>query len=252
MDSIAAMLGLGLEDDQKAKLLADQLRGRKEAADFFGVTTVPTISAGAQAEGKDIMDAATRGGVLVNARKQREAADQLQEDRFGEAERVRALQRTLALEDEKRLRRQALADEARLRQQKLGDAEDTQYEKDIREDYTTFVNPDDPSDRVTARIQGGEWINESGLPVGFNLSGKMPIDDYDKLQSTANRKSALPYAMTGNKKWGSSKERGEATEAGEKANVLNTLTETFDDGWEPLAPGVAPVQTVHRLSLIHI
>jgi hypothetical protein len=47
------------------------------------MTTVPTIAAGAQAEGKSVLDAAKQGGTLINARKARAATKQLQEDRFG-------------------------------------------------------------------------------------------------------------------------------------------------------------------------
>ena len=72
MDDISALLGLGVEDAQKTQMLANSLRGRKDAADRFALSTIGNISQGAQGEQGAIMAGAQQAGGLRKALQDRE------------------------------------------------------------------------------------------------------------------------------------------------------------------------------------
>lgn len=79
-DQYAMMMGLDLTDEERMRMLADSLRGKQEAADFFALSTVPNISGAATARGEELKDTAERVGVLKNAladRQSREEQDEL-------------------------------------------------------------------------------------------------------------------------------------------------------------------------------
>ncbi len=101
-DPIAAMLGLEIDDEEKTRALADSLRGRKRAADFFSVSTINPIAKGAQAEAGDVMASAEEVGGLRKALAEREAT----------AERDRLKQAFDAEQQRKRL--EATAEQGRL------------------------------------------------------------------------------------------------------------------------------------------
>jgi hypothetical protein len=73
MAGIDTLLGIGLTDEEEMAATAEALRGRKQAADMFGISTVDNIAAAAQQEGGDVMETAKQGGQLVKARQDREA-----------------------------------------------------------------------------------------------------------------------------------------------------------------------------------
>jgi hypothetical protein len=90
MDDISAMLGLGIDDAQKTQMLADSLRGRKDAADRFALSTIGNIAGGAQGEQKAIMAGAAQAGGLRKAQQAREqAAEQARLNRALQSEEGR-------------------------------------------------------------------------------------------------------------------------------------------------------------------
>lgn len=104
MDDISALLGLGVEDDQKTRMLADSLRGRKDAADRFALSTIGNIAGGAQSEQKAVQMGAQQAGGLRKARQTREQqaeqarlnrALQREEGRLGRESRERIAQEGL-------------------------------------------------------------------------------------------------------------------------------------------------------------
>lgn len=88
--NIEALLGLGVDDEAKTRALADRLRGRDQAAQFFGMSTIEPLAQAAQSEQANVQQAAQRGGVLRSALQKREA----------QAERERAAQAATAEQSE--------------------------------------------------------------------------------------------------------------------------------------------------------
>lgn len=78
-DQYEMLMGLGLDDDEKIKVLADSLRGKQRAADFFALSTVPTINSAANQRVEDLQSNAERVGVLKNALADRQSREQQQE-----------------------------------------------------------------------------------------------------------------------------------------------------------------------------
>lgn len=74
-DIMTALLQGTSTDEDKAKELANVLRNRKEAADLFGMSTIGQIAGSAQADSKNVMDAAGRAGTLGEAAKRRKALE---------------------------------------------------------------------------------------------------------------------------------------------------------------------------------
>jgi len=74
MADIDVLMGLGLERPDQAQALADQLRGRKQAADLFSMSTIGPVAQAATNEREAILGAAQRGGALIRARKKLEDA----------------------------------------------------------------------------------------------------------------------------------------------------------------------------------
>ena len=79
MDEISALFGLDVADDEKQRMLADSLRGRKRAADFFAATTVPQIAQMAQQEQANVLDSAKQAGVLRRALEDRRSRERVAE-----------------------------------------------------------------------------------------------------------------------------------------------------------------------------
>ena len=76
MADINALMGLGITDEEQLRELADQLRGRQRAADFFSATTVPSIRGAANREQEFVADAAKQAGVLKRALEDRKSREQ--------------------------------------------------------------------------------------------------------------------------------------------------------------------------------
>jgi len=97
MSDIDALLGLGISDEDQLRAMADRLRGRERAADFFALSTVEPIQQAAAGEQKRITDAAGQAGVLKKALADREAltarneANILSREREGAADRKNRL-----------------------------------------------------------------------------------------------------------------------------------------------------------------
>lgn len=244
MDPISAMLGLQ-KDDESLKALADGLRGRQKAADFFALTTVPQIARGAQNEQALVADAATRAGSLADSRRGREHGESMQQARFTENERVRSLERALALEDERRKREQTLADRA-----------DENYQSDITAEFTTFVDPGDPTKTITARMQGGEWITPTGAPVPLGaMSGMMPLDtfstlnpDYNKRRESAAGDLLMPQYGEDTYEYTTApteaeRERELRTDPREFMGLVNA-EKSYKDEFAPVIPGTAGLENL--------
>lgn len=84
--NIEALLGLGVDDEAKTRALADRLRGRDRAAQFFGMSTIDPLAQAAQSEQANVQQAAQRGGALRSAMQNRQA----QADREAQAQAARA------------------------------------------------------------------------------------------------------------------------------------------------------------------
>lgn len=64
------MMGLGVTDDQRLQALADSLRGRRQAADVFALSTINPLAQAAQGEQKRVQATAEGIGALRRARMQ--------------------------------------------------------------------------------------------------------------------------------------------------------------------------------------
>lgn len=107
MASIDALMGLGgLTDEEKAKQLANTLRGQKRASDLFSMSTLKPVASQAQRESASILDSAQRAG----ATRQKEIDRARQEEQFGltqalqreqDAQRQKNFEATMAFNREK-------------------------------------------------------------------------------------------------------------------------------------------------------
>ena len=64
------MMGLGVTDDQRLQALADSLRGRRQAADVFAMSTISPLAKAAQGEQRRVQATAEGIGALRRARMQ--------------------------------------------------------------------------------------------------------------------------------------------------------------------------------------
>lgn len=100
-DPISALLGPVSHEDQ-LQALADSLRKRKRAADFFAMSTIKPLAQAGQTSGAEIMDSAKQQGLLRQAVAEAQAtAEAKQADRDARSEegrlnRAASMQRTLA------------------------------------------------------------------------------------------------------------------------------------------------------------
>ncbi len=76
MDPIEALLNPTADNEEEMAALANSLRGKKRAADFFSLSTIDPISQMAQGSQGEIMDSAKQQGMLRKARAQRLAEDE--------------------------------------------------------------------------------------------------------------------------------------------------------------------------------
>lgn len=76
MSDIEALMGLGISDEDQLRAMAERLRGRQRAADFFAMSTVEPIQQAAVGEQKRITDSAGQAGVLKKALDERRAQDE--------------------------------------------------------------------------------------------------------------------------------------------------------------------------------
>lgn len=67
MSDIDALMGLGISEEEQLKMLADSLRGRQRAADFFALSSVEPISRAAEGEQKRVTTSAAQAGLLNKA-----------------------------------------------------------------------------------------------------------------------------------------------------------------------------------------
>jgi hypothetical protein len=98
VSNIDALMGMGISDEEQQRMLADRLRGRQQAADFFSLSTVAPISQAAQAEQKRITSAAQEAGVLKKAMEAQQAQDARQAAQIAATEREGGLNRANRLE----------------------------------------------------------------------------------------------------------------------------------------------------------
>lgn len=221
-DPIAALLGLGTADEQQTRALADSLRGRQRGSELFSLSFDPQVQQMAQNEQTAVETAANRAGSMRQQGLQRALQQKMQDERLADQRGRDLQQRNWDLADEQRLRKQTEAD---------------RYREEVSAPYTTFVNPNDPSDMTRARWQDGELIDDRGVVV--DIHGKIPIDELDALSEGAS--GASPYAQTGDAKYGSASERKQHVEVGKAAKLLDSAVSRYED-WEPMAPGVGLVQ----------
>lgn len=80
MDPIIAMMQPPTDEEQQ-RLMAEALRGRKQAADFFAYSTVPEIQKQAASEQANVMKAAETSGVLKRAMEERLSEEKMAEER---------------------------------------------------------------------------------------------------------------------------------------------------------------------------
>lgn len=78
-DQYAMMMGLDLTDEERMRLMADSLRGKQQAADFFSLSTVPTISTAANQRVEDLQENAKQVGVLKKALEERQSREEQSE-----------------------------------------------------------------------------------------------------------------------------------------------------------------------------
>ena len=110
-DPYASMLGLELDDEQKMRELAQQLRGQRGAADMFAISTVPQIAEGAASEQARVADQVEQVGGLRRALAQRQAQQEegrLDRENRGELQRLRLAEQA----EQNRLQRAADAAQA--------------------------------------------------------------------------------------------------------------------------------------------
>lgn len=82
MDEFDALLGMGITDEEELRALAQGLRGKKEAADFFALSTIPTIAKPAQQSRDTALKSAEQAGMLKKAMEAEAAANQRQQNQL--------------------------------------------------------------------------------------------------------------------------------------------------------------------------
>ena len=88
MDSISALMSPAT-DEEELQALADSLRGRKRAADFFSLSTIAPLQQMAQGQQREVQDAAKGQGVLRRAMADRnQRAEQAELSRELEKQRI--------------------------------------------------------------------------------------------------------------------------------------------------------------------
>lgn len=92
-DQYSMLMGLDLSDEEKMRMVADGLRGKQQAADFFSMSTVPTISGAAQSRVGQLQDTGERVGVLKNALADRQSREEQQQMNRDSREREGAANR---------------------------------------------------------------------------------------------------------------------------------------------------------------
>ena len=75
MNEMDALLGLGITDEEELRAMSDALRGRKNAADFFSISTVPNIQRAAEGEQAAVYNAAKQAGLLRSRELDRQQRD---------------------------------------------------------------------------------------------------------------------------------------------------------------------------------
>lgn len=79
MNPMEALM-LPISDEDKMRMMAESLRGRKNAADFFALSSIKSIADNAKAEQQYVSDVATRQGVLKEALERRKQEQKQFED----------------------------------------------------------------------------------------------------------------------------------------------------------------------------
>jgi uncharacterized protein YlxW (UPF0749 family) len=86
VDSINALMSPATEEEQ-LKALAEGLRGRRQAADFFALSTIAPLQQMAQGQQAEVLDAAKQQGVLRKALADRQSRESREATRQNLAER---------------------------------------------------------------------------------------------------------------------------------------------------------------------
>jgi hypothetical protein len=104
-DPIAALLGLGTENNQQTQALADSLRGRQKGAEFYGLSLDPRRQKLAQSETSAVQGAAKQAGSMRQQGLQRALQQTMQDERLAQQTEQARLERE-AQDERSRLQRQ--------------------------------------------------------------------------------------------------------------------------------------------------
>jgi hypothetical protein len=137
MNEIDALLGMGISEEEQLRMLANSLRGKQEAADFFALSTVPNIQKGAAAKQDAILGSAKEAGGLRRSLQDRKSREE-------EARQNREAQEEIARQNREAAdaRSRASIDAANARAEARLAASDPNRVKP-RTDYV-FNDPNDP------------------------------------------------------------------------------------------------------------
>jgi hypothetical protein len=83
MDGIDALMGLVPTEEEELRAMADQLRGKKRAADFFAVSTVPGIGDISRQQQKDIQSQAASAGLWRSRDLDRQSMERRAKEGYG-------------------------------------------------------------------------------------------------------------------------------------------------------------------------
>lgn len=175
MDSLDMLLGLDIEDEEKTRQMAEALRGRQRAADFFTGVQTPHVGGMAELEQAAIPREAQQIGGLRKALAERQHRKMLQDERISADVEAATLANRRQLARDEELNRMTLARDAEQQGYKSG-------QKAMEEGYEeseVWINPK-TNKEFRARPMNGRMViegTEIPLPNGF-----VKKSDYDTAQ----------------------------------------------------------------------
>lgn len=218
MATIDALLGIGdLTEEERMRTMADQLRGRKRAADVFALSTVKPIAQAAQAEQASVLEAAqTAGGLRQRAltRASQEERDRLnREQRQAEFDQNQANWQATFDQNkrDKALDRQNKYDVAKLKKMASGERKITRKElEDLRSVSNAYNEQATVLGSYKPEYSGGGWGGRpaANLAARFTpqLIGEESKDaarwwsEYQRFHEAVLRHELFGAALTGTEK----------------------------------------------------
>lgn len=228
MDMFSALLGPVSKDDE-LKALADTLRKRKRAADFYSLSTIKPLQAMGQNAGQETVAAAERQGVLREAlaRRQAEQEEKRQQRAWSEGQNA--------------LDREAMLEAAGIRAQ--GRNQDSYTEPKTQKEREQFAN----GGKMAAVFNGlvSTWkddyaVGEGDLPLSGDLTNWLGRKFEGKVPDEWTEKANW---------WQGYKENADLVRRHELFGSALTKTEQAQYEQAMIAPNDGPKTTKNKLAI---